>query len=126
MTSPSTESPRPVAAARAPLDLPAPVPPRACPVEDWLGFLGHRWNALVLWHLNAAALRHGELMALLPGITAKVLSERLTALQRRGLVRREVAAGFPRAVRYAVTPHARGLLALLDGIERWSKQALRP
>ncbi len=47
----------------------------ACPVEDWLAFLGHRWNALVLWHLRAGPLRHGALQALLPGITAKVLGE---------------------------------------------------
>lgn len=110
------------AAAPMRLDAPAPVPPSACPVEEWLAFLGHRWNALVLWHLNASALRHGELMARLPGITAKVLSERLALLQQRGLVRREVAAAFPRTVRYTLTPHSRGLLPLLDGLERWSKQ----
>ncbi|MES2939692.1 MAG: helix-turn-helix domain-containing protein [Pseudomonadota bacterium] len=102
------------------LDVPAPVRPQACPVEDWLDFLGHRWNALILWHLRVPR-RHGELAAQLPGITPKVLAERLSALARRGLVRRSVGAGFPRTVDYAVTPRGAGLLSVLDQLELWAK-----
>lgn len=102
------------------LDVPAAVRPQACPVEDWLDFLGHRWNALILWHLRMPR-RHGELAALLPGITPKVLAERLSALARRGLVRRSVGTGFPRTVDYAVTPRGASLLAVLDQLELWAK-----
>ena len=103
------------------LDLPARVPPAACPVEDWLQFLGHRWNALLLWHLNGAEYRHGQLMAVLPDITAKVLSERLTALERRALIVRTQSSSFPRAVTYSLTPRARRLVSVLDCLELWSK-----
>lgn len=103
------------------LDLPAPVPPAVCPVEDWLAFLGHRWNALLLWHLKGGARRHGELMALLPGISPKVLSQRLVALERRALVARMPAARFPREVRYALTPAAQRLVQVLDALELWAK-----
>lgn len=88
-------------------------------MEDWLAFLGHRWNALVLWHLQAAALRHGELMALLPRITPKVLGERLAALEARGLVQRDGVDG---VYRYALTPRGRGLLAVLDQLELWARR----
>lgn len=98
---------------------PAPVRPQACPVEDWLAFLGHRWNALILWHLRAGPLRHRELVAVLPQVTPKVLGDRLAALGARGLVTREGgAAGAPR--RYAITPGGLGLLAVLDQLEQWS------
>lgn len=98
-------------------EVPMPRRPEVCPVEDWLSFLGHRWNALVLWQLSLGPRRHGELMAQLPGITAKVLSERLDGLLRRGLVERDAAAIFPRGVIYSLTAGGRRVVALLDQFE---------
>ncbi|WP_245417336.1 helix-turn-helix domain-containing protein [Aminobacter sp. AP02] len=98
-------------------EAPTPRRPEICPLEDWLAFLGHRWNALVLWQLSIGAKRHGELMAHLPGVTAKVLSERLDGLQRRGLVERDAVAAFPRGVLYALTDGGRRVVALLDQFE---------
>lgn len=94
--------------------------PEACPVEDWLAFLGHRWNALILWHLRAAPLRHRELVAVLPQVTPKVLGERLAALKTRGLVARQRDAG-PGPHRYVLTPRGLGLLAVLDQLEWWAR-----
>lgn len=109
-------------AATLDLDRPSPRRPAECPVEDWIVFLGHRWNALILWHLNGGAKRHGELAALLPGITPKVLTERLDGLERRGLVERAAIATFPRGVRYAISSRGKGLIAILDQIEVWARQ----
>lgn len=108
--------------AEALLDDVACVRPEACVVEDWLAFFGHRWSALVLWQLKAAPRRRQDLMSALPGITPKVLSERLAGLQRRSLVAREVAASFPRAVRYRITAHGLGAVAVLDQLELWAKR----
>lgn len=98
-------------------EVPMPRRPEMCPVEGWLSFLGHRWNALVLWQLSTGPKRHGELVAGLPGITAKVLSERLDGLLRRGLVERNAAAAFPRGVVYSLTAGGRRVVALLDQFE---------
>lgn len=103
------------------LDTPAPRRPLECPVEDWLAFLGHRWNALILWHLQSSARRHGELVTLLPGITPKVMSERLEGLEARGLIDRAALATFPRGVQYALTDRGRSLIAILDRIEAWAR-----
>lgn len=106
-------------------DTPAPVAPQACPVEDWLAFLGHRWNALILWHLQAGPLRHRQLLAVLPQVSPKVLAERLQGLRRRGLVERchAQASSQGGAARYRLAPRARGLLDILDRLERWDKSA---
>lgn len=114
------------AVERAALDAPVPRRPGDCPVEDWLGFLGHRWNALILWHLQGGFRRHQALAALLPGVTPKVLSERLDGLERRGLIERAVIAGFPRGVAYTLAPAGRDLVAILDQLELWSRQARLP
>lgn len=98
-------------------EVPMPRRPEVCPVEDWLSFLGHRWNALVLWQLSVGAKRHGDLMAQLPGITAKVLSERLNGLLLRGLVERNATAALPRGVVYSLTAGGRRVVALLDQFE---------
>lgn len=104
------------------LDEPQPRRPIECPVEDWLGFLGHRWNALILWHLQASAKRHGELAILLPGVSAKVLSERLHGLEMRGLVIRSPIATFPRSVSYSLSTDGEALVAILDRLELWSRR----
>jgi DNA-binding HxlR family transcriptional regulator len=103
------------------VDTPVPRPAHECPVENWLAFIGHRWNAVLLWHLAAGPKRHGELMAALPGVTAKVLSERLDGLERHRLLTRAVAKTFPRTVAYALTARGHELVAILNQIDIWAK-----
>lgn len=110
-------------AALVSLDRPSPRHALDCPVEDWLAFLGHRWNASILWHLQGGSKRHAELAALLTGITPKVLTERLEGLEVRGLIVRLPIATFPRGVSYALSRRGEELIAILDRLELWSKEA---
>lgn len=96
--------------------------PDECPVEDWLAFLGHRWNALILWHLESGPRRTGELADCLPGITPKVLAERLSGLESRGLVERTEIATFPRRVVYALSLRGGELVDILDRVEARSRR----
>jgi DNA-binding HxlR family transcriptional regulator len=107
----------------AALDVPTPRKPGDCPVEDWLAFLGHRWNALLLWHLAASPKRHAELLALLSGVSSKVLAERLSALARRGLIKKTPLATFPRTVSYALSEQGAGIVNILNLIEVWTRTA---
>lgn len=95
--------------------------PEECVVEFWLTLLGHRWNALVLWHLKAGPKRNGELMKALPGISPKVLTERLDTLCETRLVRRHSQATFPHSVTYLLTSKGRQLLAILDQLDIWAR-----
>jgi len=95
--------------------------PDECVVEIWLALLGHRWNALLLWHLKVGAMRNRELMEALPHISPKVLAERLDTLCNAGLVTRVVEASFPRSVTYLLTPRGRDLLAVLDQLDIWAR-----
>jgi DNA-binding HxlR family transcriptional regulator len=104
------------------LDVPQQRRPPDCPVEDWVTFLGHRWTALALWHLKGGAKRHRALMMALPGVSPKVLSERLAALEERGLVVRSSTTTFPRCVSYSLSQKGAGLVAILDQIELWSRR----
>lgn len=99
--------------------------PDECVVEFWLALLGHRWNALVLWHLKAGARRNGELMKALPGVSPKVLTERLDVLCETGLVARISQASFPRSVTYLLTPEGQQLVAILDQLDIWARAGHR-
>jgi DNA-binding HxlR family transcriptional regulator len=105
------------------LDVPTSCKPRECPVEDWLTFLGHRWNALLLWHLAVSPKRHAELLTLLSGISPKVLAERLSALARRGLIKKSPLATFPRTVSYALSEQGIEIVNILKLIEVWARAA---
>lgn len=104
------------------LDVPCPRHPFDCPVEEWLSFLGHRWNALILWHLSTGQKRYFELTTLLPGITAKVMSERLDALAHRELISRSAIHTFPRGTVYSLTERGRSLTSILDHLEQWAAE----
>lgn len=93
-----------------------------CPVEDWLSFLGHRWNAAILWQLSVAPLRFGELSARLDGITPKVLTERLQGLENRGLVTRSPRQTFPRSVSYQLTREGQEVTGIIGLLEPWAER----
>jgi DNA-binding HxlR family transcriptional regulator len=60
----------------------------ACGLAHALELIGERWAFLVLRELMFGPRRVSELKADLPGISANVLTQRLTELEARGLVRR--------------------------------------
>jgi len=103
------------------LDQPSARTANDCPVEDWLSFLGHRWNALLLWHLLESPKRHSEFLSLLSGISSKVLTDRLTTLEQRGLIIKIPLATFPRTVNYALTNRGIEITTILNQIEIWTK-----
>tara|TARA_R100000365_G_scaffold1604_1_gene5408 strand:+ start:2845 stop:3231 length:387 start_codon:yes stop_codon:yes gene_type:complete len=93
-----------------------------CLAEDWLAFLGHRWNALILWHLANGPMRYSELRDVLPGITPKVLSERLAGLTGRLLILRTVSNGFPRETSYQLTPQGLALGPIILQLYDWAEE----
>ncbi|WP_202437911.1 helix-turn-helix domain-containing protein [Streptomyces sp. SID5910] len=88
-------------------------PESDCPVETALAAVAGRWTTLVLRELMGGPRGFTELRTLLPELSAKVLSERLTALREKGLVTAERLPGFPVRTRYDLTEAGRSLRPLL-------------
>ncbi|MEU0846435.1 helix-turn-helix domain-containing protein [Streptomyces flaveolus] len=82
-------------------------------METALAAVSGRWTTLVLRELMGGPRGFTELRTLLPELSAKVLSERLTALRERGLVTSERLRGFPVHTRYDLTEAGRSLRPLL-------------
>ena len=75
----------------------------ACPVETTLLFLGEKWRVLILRDLMEGTKRFGELRKSVSGISQKVLTSNLRAMEEGGIVKRKVYAEVPPRVEYSLT-----------------------
>ncbi len=65
--------------------------------------VGCKWSAAVVAALARGVVRPGELEHFIPGISTKVLNERLRKLLAYELIRRTEFPGLPRHVEYRLT-----------------------
>lgn len=100
--------------------------PRACDgaLARAFGFLGKRWNGIILATLMSGSAGFAELRRAVAGISDSVLSERLGELARAGLVERNVDEGPPISVEYRLTESGRALLPALDELTTWASDNL--
>ncbi|MER7572838.1 winged helix-turn-helix transcriptional regulator [Streptomyces sp. NPDC057806] len=102
-------------------ELPYNVFAKACPSRGTLEHVTGRWGALTLGALHEGSLRFNELRRRVDGVSEKMLSQTLHALERDGLVHREAQPTNPPRVDYELTPLGRGvaerLLTLIHFLE---------
>jgi len=89
-------------------------------VREVLDRVGDKWSVLIVGTLGARPLRFGELRRSIEGISQRMLTLTLRALERDGLVTRTVHPTVPPSVEYALTPLGQTLLASVDGLARWA------
>ena len=80
--------------------------------------LGCRWTISVLRAVNSGVRRPGALERHIPGISAKVLSDRLKHFQRAGIFERVVFPEIPPRVEYRLTPFGKKFTKLLREVEK--------
>lgn len=92
----------------------------ACGAAFGLELLGERWSLLIVRELMFGPRRFTDIRASLPGISAKVLSERLAGLEATGVVER-VAAGEPTPAQlYGLTRWGHAAEPILQEVGRWA------
>ena len=100
--------------------------PRAC--DDALarafGFLGKRWNGILLGTLANGPAGFSDLRRAVTGISDSVLSDRLTELALAGLVQRTVDDGPPVSVTYQLTDAGEALRPVLEQLADWARESL--
>jgi DNA-binding HxlR family transcriptional regulator len=67
-------------------------------------------------------VRFGEVQRRVPGISQKMLTQTLRALEREGLVTRTVHAEVPPRVEYALTKDGQDARSAVAGLVAWSEQ----
>ena len=95
---------------------------RDCPTRAVLELIASKWTMLVLVALeNGHPMRFAELRRRLDGVTPKVLTHTLRALEREGLLNRSVYPTVPPRVEYQLTELGRELGSLLQTVTDWSQ-----
>ena len=97
----------------------------ACGTAFAMELVGERWSLLVIRELMLGGLRFSDLRASLPGISAKVLTERLASLEATGaVVKRKLPP--PSAVQvYELTDWGRAAEPAIQELGRWAAQSMR-
>jgi DNA-binding HxlR family transcriptional regulator len=98
---------------------------REAPVREVMARLGDRWSTLILLVLSAGTFRHATLRRLIAALSAeraisqRMLTLRLRALERDGMVHRQVTPTVPPRVDYSLTPMGREFVGLIEGLLGW-------
>ncbi|MBI5207343.1 MAG: helix-turn-helix transcriptional regulator [Candidatus Firestonebacteria bacterium] len=96
-----------------------------CPIEVTLDAIGGKWKTLILWHLKEKSLRSGQIKKLVPGITQKILTQKLRELENHGLISRKVYAQMPPKVEYTLTTYGKTIRPILDNLCKWGTKHIK-
>lgn len=86
--------------------------------------IGKRWTGAVVKALIPAPARFNQLLSGIPGISDRVLTERLRELETEGIVERLVDPGPPVRVSYRLTSRGRALEPVLASVSEWAESWL--
>jgi DNA-binding HxlR family transcriptional regulator len=89
-------------------------------VREVLDRVGDKWSVLIVGTLGDGPKRFGQLRREVEGISQRMLTHTLKALERDGLVSRTVYPTVPPSVEYALTPLGRNLLVPIRGLAEWA------
>lgn len=91
----------------------------ACSVATTVQLIGSKWKLLILRNLMARPWRFNELRRDLEGISQKVLTDSLRALEEDEIITRTVYPEVPPRVEYALSPLGESMRPILDAMEEW-------
>jgi DNA-binding HxlR family transcriptional regulator len=93
-----------------------------CPdFHEAIELIGRRWTGAILCSLIEGPRRFGELGKVVPGLSDRLLSQRLRELEEEGLVQRDVEAGTPVRVTYSLTEMGEALGPAIKELKSWAK-----
>lgn len=95
------------------------MPDATAPLDAALARVGDRWALLVVDALLGGPRRYTELAELLPGIASNVLSQRLKALERQGVVVATPYSRRPVRLSYELSAAGRELAGALTLLAQW-------
>ena len=84
--------------------------------------IGRRWSGAIISVMMGGPQCFNELLAAVPGLSDRLLTERLRELETEGLVRRTVIAGPPVRVSYELTEAGKSLKPVIESLGRWAER----
>lgn len=82
--------------------------------------IGKRWSGAIIWALAEGPMRFAELKRAIPGLSDRLLSQRLRELESAGLTDRTVVEGQPVKVTYELTGKGMELRPAIQALGQWA------
>ncbi len=82
--------------------------------------IGKRWTGAILRAMLLDVTRFADLRAVVPGLSDRMLTERLKELQEEGIVERIVHPETPVRIEYRLTEKGRELHDVVYALSRWA------
>lgn len=92
-----------------------------CPVATTVELIGNKWKLLIIRNLLTRPWRFNELKKDLAGISQKVLTDNLRALESDGIITRTVYPEVPPRVEYALNELGETMRPILDSMAAWGE-----
>ncbi len=93
-----------------------------CPVfHQAIELIGRRWTGVILRAMLSGDARFSEIAATVPGLSDRLLSERLKELEAEGIVVRSVVPSTPVRVDYTLTEKGQALNEVILAISSWAE-----
>jgi DNA-binding HxlR family transcriptional regulator len=99
------------------------LPEAVCPhFHAAIELIGKRWTGAIVCALTERPMRFGEMRRVVPGLSDRLLSQRLRELEDAGLVQRDVEAGTPVRVTYSLTVRGEELGPAIHELQIWARR----
>jgi DNA-binding HxlR family transcriptional regulator len=95
--------------------------PESCPVGLTITLVSNKWKAFIIHELLTGKKRFGELQRSIKGISPKVLTDNLRAMEGDGLLTRTVFAEVPPHVEYELSDLGKSYCTVMLSVEEWGK-----
>jgi DNA-binding HxlR family transcriptional regulator len=92
-----------------------------CSLAFTLNLIGDKYKSLILFHLKEGEMRSGELQKSIHGISNRMFTFSIRALERDGLVSREVYPEVPPKVIYSLTEAGKSIIPIILELDRWGQ-----
>lgn len=90
-----------------------------CPFTRAIGTIGNKWKPIIINVIGTRTIRFGQLDAIIPHITRKVLTEQLKEMEEDGLLERTAFKELPPRVEYNLSEKGLAFLPILEAIKEW-------
>lgn len=91
-----------------------------CPFTRAIGTIGNKWKPIIINVIATRSIRFGQLDAIVPNISRKVLTEQLKEMVEDGLLERLAYKEMPPRVEYRLSEKGLAFLPILEHIKEWN------
>lgn len=98
-----------------------PLSPYCAQFTRAIEIVGRRWTGAIVRAMLAGSSRFSEILAAVPGLSDRLLSERLKELEHEGIVERRVTPSTPVRIEYVLTDKGRDLGAVVRVVGSWAE-----